>query len=185
MKQWWICFKLLWSHPVWDEWIEIVKAICGRHDYKGSHPVWDEWIEITGPIGPQGPKGSHPVWDEWIEMNTQWQRIRHRPSHPVWDEWIEMPGRKKDIWRLKRLIPFGMSGLKFRCCTWMWSTRWSHPVWDEWIEMSTDHPSSGYSSLSHPVWDEWIEMMILCVILSECSVSSRLGWVDWNVDRPS
>ena len=34
------------SHPVWDEWIEIPRALMLTLFQKGSHPVWDEWIEI-------------------------------------------------------------------------------------------------------------------------------------------
>ena len=82
-----------------------------------SHPVWDEWIEIMFrnerklpywrliPFGMSGLKcrfcidrsinrfKSHPVWDEWIEIESKFDREKLlEESHPVWDEWIEMDG---------------------------------------------------------------------------------------------
>ena len=33
------------SHPVWDEWIEIIVS-PPIYIVRQSHPVWDEWIEI-------------------------------------------------------------------------------------------------------------------------------------------
>ena len=39
-----------------------------------SHPVWDEWIEILENINLLGKDKSHPVWDEWIEikLSNEW-----------------------------------------------------------------------------------------------------------------
>ena len=35
------------SHPVWDEWIEMIWYRCKTSIHNRSHPVWDEWIEIS------------------------------------------------------------------------------------------------------------------------------------------
>ncbi len=35
------------SHPVWDEWIEMIWYRCKASIHNRSHPVWDEWIEIS------------------------------------------------------------------------------------------------------------------------------------------
>ena len=41
-------------------------------------------------------------------------RTRQRTlSHPVWDEWIEISISSSEKKEHTRLIPFGMSGLKF------------------------------------------------------------------------
>ena len=34
------------SHPVWDEWIEILILIQRQTNQQRAHPAWDEWIEI-------------------------------------------------------------------------------------------------------------------------------------------
>ena len=36
-----------------------------------SHPVWDEWIEIMFWRNEMKNRMSHPVWDEWIEIIAQ------------------------------------------------------------------------------------------------------------------
>ena len=38
--------RVILSHPVWDEWIEIFARLKGNLSIL-SHPVWDEWIEIA------------------------------------------------------------------------------------------------------------------------------------------
>ena len=57
-------------------------------------------------------------------------------SHPVWDEWIEIRIRTPGKQTVLRLIPFGMSGLKFRSGSVRVKFLGSHPVWDEWIEIA-------------------------------------------------
>ena len=47
--------------------LKYVVAVIGSQ-VKKSHPVWDEWIEIVCMIYQSTKKVSHPVWDEWIEI---------------------------------------------------------------------------------------------------------------------
>ena len=58
----------------------------------------------------------------------------------------------------------------------------SHPAWDEWIEICQWIRVYDIDSASHPAWDEWIEIRIIWKRKNYLSlVSSRLGWVDWNL----
>ena len=56
------------SLPVWEEWIEILRAASSAWIWRMSLPVWEEWIEILPVWGDGIEIGSLPVWEEWIEI---------------------------------------------------------------------------------------------------------------------
>ena len=124
------------SHPVWDEWIEMIWYRCKASIHNRSHPVWDEWIEIS--------------------IFTM-KKSKRQQSHPVWDEWIEIFLNGTNRYFVHGLIPFGMSGLKYWMCLSTWGRVGLIPFGMSGLK-SIEDPSESIEQLSHPVWDEWIEI---------------------------
>ena len=141
----------------WVDW-----NLDGQLDHRILIPVssrlgWVDWNNIFW-MKVWKLERSHPVWDEWIEIQQHCAWFANPASHPVWDEWIEIFTSSSIRISSRCLIPFGMSGLKSGTDRWPWSCLWSHPVWDEWIEIAFNMDKADF-----------------------IGVSSRLGWVDWNL----
>ena len=102
------------SHPVWDEWIEMLKlSIIALFLEVSSRLGWVDW-NPAGYISYKESMVSSRLG--WVDWNTPREiyYLRRKMSHPVWDEWIEINSnfRKRNF--ILSLIPFGMSGLKCR-----------------------------------------------------------------------